>query len=58
MAKEKDVTLQELQTTSEELLKQAAEDYAKAQESRKQYNYQIGFIGNNHGFTEQGGNAK
>jgi hypothetical protein len=39
---------------AKKLLEEAAADYAKAQERLEQYNYEKGFVGNNHGFTENG----
>lgn len=36
------------------LLKEAAKAYQKAQEDAKLLPYESGFLGNNHGFTEEG----
>ena len=49
----------EITPEAQELLAQAAEDYAKynSPERQEEYDYKQGFIGNNSGFTEEGGNA-
>lgn len=41
---------------AQELLAQAASDYAEfnSAEHKAAYDYEQGFTGNNHGFTEQG----
>lgn len=43
---------------AKELLEQAAADYAKAQQQIDEYNYLKGFVGNNHGFTEEGNKSE